>query len=323
MPATLDPVSMSPAPAPRAAVIPPLTCAKHPVDPGHVGLLADCTPLLNDRAALLAHVERHGYLYFPGFHPRDEVVAGRRLFIDKLRDADALDPAHDLMAGVLRTPAKAPGFAGGRLDALFPDDWPILDQILYGPRMMNFFAALFGEPALHYDYTWTRQVNPGPATPIHSDVVYMGRGTHELFTVWTPFGDNSFDVGGLILLEGSNRHPGLAKAYWQSDVDAYCENKPDGRAWAKSWGTGGMLKGGPAQVRRSLKLDRWLTADYRMGDVVIFPVYTVHGGTDNHTSRVRLSTDTRYQRATAATDDRWVGPNPPAHGPAAKRGLIC
>lgn len=151
----------------------------------------------------------------------------------------------------------------------------------------------------------------------------MGRGTHELFTAWTPFGDNGFDLGGLRVLEGSNNHTGLAKSYWQSDVDAFCTNKPESRSWGKSWGTNGALNGSATQLRKSLGYDQWRTADFKMGDVVIFDVYTVHGGTDNRSNRVSLSTDTRYQRASAPVDERWVGVQPIGHGPEAKRGLIC
>ena len=66
-----------------------------------------------------------------------------------------------------------------------------------------------------------------------------------------------------------------------------------------------------------------LEIDYRAGDVVIFSVYTVHGGTDNHSKSFRLSTDTRYQRADAPIDERWIGETPPGHGPKGKRGRIC
>jgi hypothetical protein len=49
----------------------------------------------------------------------------------------------------------------------------------------------------------------------------------------------------------------------------------------------------------------------------------VHGGTDNRSDRIRISTDTRYQRASAVADERWIGAAPVGHGPSAKKGLIC
>jgi hypothetical protein len=73
---------------------------------------------------------------------------------------------------------------------------------------------------------------------------------------------------------------------------------------------------------------RWLTApEYRMGDVLIFTMRTVHAGTDNETNALRLSTDSRYQRADAPIDERWIrgehGEDPVGHGTAAKQGKIC
>lgn len=299
--------------------IEPLTICNEPVD--CVELLEDCTSLLNDTESLRQQMRTNGYIYLPGYLGRDRVVEARKVFIDKLLKNDALDTAHDPMDGVVKS-GNAPGFGGGRLEKLF-DDWHVIHNLLYTGPMMAFFRQLLGGDVRHFDYTWTRQVNPGPATPVHSDVVYMGRGTHQLYTAWTPLGDNGFDVGGLILLEGSNNHQGLARSYWKSDVDAYCENKPEAHAWGKSWGTGGYLRGRPDQLRRSLDARRWLTADYKMGDLLVFNIYTVHGGTDNRSNKVRLSTDSRYQRADQPADERWIGEQPPAHGKNSRRGMIC
>ena len=52
-------------------------------------------------------------------------------------------------------------------------------------------------------------------------------------------------------------------------------------------------------------------------------MHTMHSAGDNHTDRVRVSSDTRYQRASEPVDERWIGDDPIAHGPGAKRGLIC
>ena len=125
-----------------------------------------------------------------------------------------------------------------------------------------------------------------------------------------------------MVLEGSNRHQKLKSTYGQMDIDSYCENKPESKAWGKAWGTGGSLKGNPNQIRRSIG-GRWLTTDYRAGDVLIFSVFTIHASLDNRSKRVRLSSDSRYQPASAPADERWIGENPVAHGQAGKRGKIC
>ena len=289
----------------------------------NVALLTDCTPIASDRGAIERQLQTAGYVYLPGFLGRERVIRARKLFIEQLARNGALHPDYDPMEAVANPDIPPPGFVGGALDSIFPGRSGPLQDVLYDGPMMMFFRTLFGaQDVLHFDYTWTRQVKPGPATDIHSDVVYMGRGTHELYTAWTPMGDNGFDIGGLIVLEASNNHSGLRKSYWQTDVDAFCENRADKRdAWQK--GTNGSLKGDVNQIRRSLGGNRWLTGDYRMGDVVIFSVFTVHGGTDNSSNKIRISTDTRYQRADQPVDERWIGSEPSAHGPASKRGLIC
>ena len=68
---------------------------------------------------------------------------------------------------------------------------------------------------------------------------------------------------------------------------------------------------------------RWRTHDYQAGDVVVFSTCTVHCGLENHTNRVRISTDSRYQSAHEPRDDRWIGEDPIAHGTAGKRGKVC
>ncbi len=138
-------------------------------------------------------------------------------------------------------------------------------------------------------------------------------------------GDNSFDLGGLMVLEGSNNHSWPRPRHTgEDDVDAWLRQqaRPSERAGPKA--AAGPSRARLPQLRRSLGYDRWLTADYRMGDVVLFNVYTVHGGTDNVSNKVRISTDTRYQRAGAAVDERWVGEDPPGvMDQAREEGTIC
>ncbi len=286
-----------------------------------IGLMQDSSPLLGDLPALHQRMEEKGYLYLPGFLGRERVLKARKVMVDRLARSGALKPGTDPMDAIVNTDKPVGGMAGGRIEDVF-DPWQPIHDVLYAGQMMEFFREFLAAPVLHYDFTWTRQVSPGPATAIHSDVVYMGRGTHQLYTAWTPMGDNDFNHGGLLVLEGSHKHEGLAKAYWKFDVDAACINHKDPRdAWSKGKG-GGQLAGNANQLGRSLG-GHWVTGDFRMGDVVIFNVYTVHGGTDNHSNSFRLSTDTRYQKASDAVDERWIGEKPPAHGPNGKIEKIC
>jgi hypothetical protein len=50
---------------------------------------------------------------------------------------------------------------------------------------------------------------------------------------------------------------------------------------------------------------------------------TVHASLDNHSNRIRLSSDSRYQLASEPADERWVGAAPVGHGVGGKRGKAC
>jgi hypothetical protein len=78
-------------------------------------------------------------------------------------------------------------------------DENVFERLIYGPRVMAFYEELLGGPALHYDFTWFRPIGPGRGTAPHCDLVYMGRGTRQVFTMWVPYGDVSLNLGGLIL----------------------------------------------------------------------------------------------------------------------------
>jgi hypothetical protein len=281
-----------------------------------MGKLADCAALLEDVDALRRHMRDEGYVYLPGYLDAHEVFDARRAITDKLAARGALDPRFPSIEAVAHPAYTAtPGHD-------LAQKVPALERLLYTGPMMQFFERFLGGPVLHYDYTWLRVVGPGNGTPSHSDIVYMGRGTQNLYTAWTPLGDAERALGGLMLLEGSHRHERLRATYCKKDVDTYCVNRRSGEKDRTAFGGNGWLGGNPAQIRRSLG-GRWLTHDYRAGDVVIFSAFLVHGGLDNQTERIRISSDSRYQLASEQVDQRWVGENPIAHGQVAKREKIC
>lgn len=302
--------------------MPRLTSSGVEIDtsPELFGELAPATHLLADPEALRAHMRDEGYLYLPGYLDRDEVLACRAVMAERLAAAGHLDP---------RFPPGAMKAHPDTTVKFLPDlakDNPQLQRLLYGGRMMAFFERFLGGPVRHYDFTWVRAVSPGRGTPIHMDVVYMGRGTKNLYTAWTPLGDVPLTTGGLLLLEHSHRHQRLNEGYGSKDVDAFCENKV-GPGYTRMGGGGNIRDGGwlsdnPAKLQKHLG-GRWLTAEYRAGDLLVFTVFLVHGSLDNQSDEVRLSTDTRYQLAAEPVDERWVGDEPIGHGPEGKRGMIC
>lgn len=300
----------------------PLFSYQHELDasPEAFGQLRSSTDYVGQPEALNQRLEEDGYLFIPGFLPRDLIRAARVSVTDRLAAEGALDPAFPAIEGMCR-PDKALGYRGD-----LAKDNPAIDRVVYGPELLGFYAHLFGEPVRHFDHTWFRAISRGQGTPPHCDLVYMSRGTHQLLSCWIPYGEVPLEVGGLMVLENSHRQSERLKNYLEVDVDLYCENRPREVEKVKGkggWSHPGWLTNNPVSLREKLG-GRWLTSEHwQPGDFLTFKMTTIHASLDNQTDKVRLSSDTRYQRASQPADARWVGANPAGHGPRAKQGMIC
>lgn len=299
----------------------PLFSCKLALDtsPEAFGELRRSDDVADQPEALRQRLEEDGYLFVPGFFDAEIILAARRSVAARLAAEDALDPAYPVEDLVARAD-RAMTYRG---DLALNN--PAIDRVVYGPELLGFYELLFGEPVRHFDHTWFRAVSHGLGTPPHCDLVYMSRGTHQLLTCWIPYGEVPLEVGGLMVLEDSHQKSERLKNYLTVDVDLYCENNPDHIEKVKvkgGWSHPGWLTNNPVVLRERLG-GRWLTAEYRPGDFLTFKMNLIHASVDNQTHRIRLSSDTRYQRAGQPADERWVGPNPAGHGPRAKRGLIC
>jgi ectoine hydroxylase-related dioxygenase (phytanoyl-CoA dioxygenase family) len=297
--------------------------------PDAFGELRRSDDVRGDADALRERLAEDGYLLLPQLLDRELVLAARRVMCRQLADLGLLDPRYPVEEAVVSPEPGAADRLPGIMDrnTLVKANAPLW-ELLYAGRMIAFYEQVFRGPVTHFDYTWTRIVKPGGATPAHYDIVFMSRGTHNLVTAWTPLGDIDVPLGGLMLLEGSHKIGELRDGYGQSDVDTVCANRFDG-AWLAPDGT----RNRPADATGMLSDDhvmlqqryggRWLTAEYRAGDLLTFGMYTLHASIDNRTNRWRLSTDSRYQRAAEPADHRWMGEEPIGHGPNSARGVIC
>jgi hypothetical protein len=299
-----------------------LTAGGHVLNlsPENFGPLRDSSAIAFEAPLLRERLAQEGYLFLPGLLDRDEVLGARREVAARLASAGFLAPQSDPLECVL-----APTLPTGDMPSATRDNSPLM-HLLYGGPMMAFYQRLLGGEVRHFDYTWFRVVAPGGCTPAHTDAVYMNRGTHQLYTSWTPIGDVPLEMGGLMVLENSHQHRKLRENYSMKDVDAFCENKVgadfQGMGGGGNIRSGGYLSHTPHLLRENLG-GRWLTADFQAGDLLMFSIFTVHASLDNHSNRYRLSSDSRYQLASETADERWIGPNPAGHGAHSKRGMIC
>lgn len=317
--------------------LPQLHFNHHTLDtsPTAIGPLRSSTDARADREELHRRMALDGYLFLPRLLERDEARTARTSSLERLATQDIFQAGHPLDEARLRPDIHM------RSAQDVPLDNPPLLNLLYGGRMIEFYEFFLGGPVRPFDYTWFRAKTPtqNAATEPHCDIVYMGRGTKNLYTSWTPLGDIPYAMGGLLVLEKSHLNQELKRTYGQTDVDVYCENEGEaaqiiGRARAQNreltraemqaihWTTIGAYSDDPTAVRTKLG-GRWLTAEYQLGDVLIFSMFTMHCSHNNQTDRIRISTDSRYQLASEPIDPRWIGDEPPGNDLSAKRGTIC
>lgn len=282
---------------------PELCCAGLPLDTSleAFGPLRESTDHLHETHVLQERLREDGYLFLRGFLDRELVLKARESMLSKIQDPNE---------------SFSPDIA---------EKNPAVDAVLYGDRVLGLYERLLEGPIRHFDFTWVRTMGAGPGTKPHCDIVYMGRGTFDLYTAWVPYGEVSLELGGLMILENSHKQQDRLKSYLTSDVDEYCTNGRHAKAiesGERVWERDGALSTNAASLRDHLG-GRWLTAEYQPGDFLTFGMATVHASVDNQTERTRLSTDSRYQRADQPVDERWIGENPIGHGTAGKRGRIC
>ena len=265
--------------------------------------LRDTRPEFDDADALRKQLDDDGYLLLRGLHDRDLVLKARRAICEYL--ARCIDDENaDLMDAVIKPGASKPKLNGQQV---ITHSQPLL-AVLENKRLFSFFHTLFGTNATTFDYKWLRAIPNGRSTGAHYDVVYMGRGSRQLCTCWTPLGDVNLDQGPLALCVGSHKLPGFEKlraTYGRMDVDRDLVE--------------GTFSNDPVEI-----VDRfggqWQTTNFRAGDVVIFGMFTMHASLTNTTHRWRISSDTRFQPAQDAMDDRWVGEQPIKHYASGKPG---
>lgn len=303
-----------------AIAFPELRAQGHPLDASRdaLGALRRSDDAVDDPVELRRRVAEDGYLYLPSLLDRTAVLTARRDVLRRLAAEDgALAVGTDPEWG-----APGPQPATRILSDLAQSSEP-LQRLLYQGDLPAFYTRFFGEDVRHFDFTWLRAVYPGPGTLPHGDSVFMNRGTPHLMTAWIPLGDVTFDLGGLMILERSHQLDDVRDTYGSRDVDTYCAgDDTNGTPENGNAGWAGYISDSPVALRRELGL-RWLTGEFAAGDIVTFPIDTLHASLDNTSAHIRLSCDIRYQRASEPADPRWIGPKPIAHGPQSKLPMIC
>ena len=252
--------------------------------------LEDSNHLLGDISALRQQIDSAGYLLLRGFFDSAQISRARREILNYMSLQGALQPGTAIDQAVASSDQRGIRFTHSVVQQL-----PGFLAVVNSDPIMSFFDSFLGGPSMSLDHKWLRATPPGHNTGAHYDVVYMGAGSKELYTVWTALDDIPLEMGPLAVCLDSHQHQRLRETYGASDAH---QNLLEG------W-----FSDDPYELMEKLSF-RWASTSFQAGDIMIFGMYLMHGSLDNMSDRFRLSCDTRYQLADAEVDWRHMGENP-------------
>ena len=141
--------------------------------------------------------------------------------------------------------------------------------------LADVMRSVLGDTAFPHPLKVVRLAFPGNyevSTPPHQDYP-NNQGTPNLTASWIPLSDIPTSLGGLAVLRGSSKHGVLPLA--------------------RHLGPGNRCAVVPTEM---LEECRWVTTDFAIGDVLLFPSTTVHSSLHNASDFfMRLSIDFRWQ----------------------------
>uniref|UniRef100_A0A061RZK2 Phytanoyl-dioxygenase n=1 Tax=Tetraselmis sp. GSL018 TaxID=582737 RepID=A0A061RZK2_9CHLO len=212
---------------------------------------------------------------------------------------------------------------------------PNVRRVLESGRLFELMANLFQDPeVVTSDFKWLRAVAPGEFTGVHTDRVFLGKGSSRLLTAWIPLGDCPVEEGSMMVVPGSHRmeeFSALRSSYGNSEVGQ------DGTrsGWLTDDGSklGELL--GPSTGSGAREAVQWHTSDFKAGDMVVLSIDTLHMSAANRSGNIRISCDTRWLPASEPRDPRLAAWNsrrekrpsekgakrPRDHSPAAADGV--
>ncbi len=231
--------------------------------------------LLDDPEALRGRMAADGYLYFRQVLDVENVRQVRRAMLGVTQKLGWTEPgAFPMSQRCIIEPLREEDdeFIRGyqeiqRLQAFH--------ELAHDDQLMAIMKAVLGESAFPHPLKIARLAFPDhyeATTPPHQDYP-NNQGTEDLTAAWIPVGDIPSELGGLAILRGSNNWGRLAVA--------------------GHIGAGNRCAVIPPDMAESC---RWVTTEFAMGDVLLFPSLTVHASLHNASEfYLRLSVDFRYQ----------------------------
>ncbi len=248
----------------------------------------EANALLGDVTALRERLANDGYLFFRDIVPAERLLELRQQITDILASEGWIEPGDRRMQAIAAGRPRRegqPGFfkAHDRIVKL-----EALHRLAHDSHLMAVMRKVLGDSAFPHPLSIVRLVfpdSPELSTPPHQDYP-NNQGTPHLTAAWIPLADCRIEDGSLAILEGSHKFGVLPLKF--------------------HLGAGNRR----AVLHEQLAGLRWVGADYKLGDVLLFPALTVHKAMENHHfDRMRLSVDFRYQLEGEALTEGCLKPH--------------
>jgi Phytanoyl-CoA dioxygenase (PhyH) len=231
--------------------------------------LLDSSEIRGSRPALRARIGKDGYLFFKRLLDEDQIRSAGQAICALLRRHRVADDRYP------------PGPCGSAPEVGSRHYWQMyreiqsleaVHRIAFDPPLVGMMRTLVSDAAYCHPDRIIRQVWParwnGPKSiNVHFD--YPTWGIVDMFTTWIPFTDIPRERGGLYVLKGSQKRPSIPCA--------------------------------PLDEANS----DWVSAEYEVGDVLVFHCYTLHAAPPNRSDAIRISADFRWHDSSRGTPS-WV-----------------
>ena len=235
-------------------------------------------------AALRARLDAHGYLYFKEILPRDHLTRIFLGILHRLQQIGILIPEGFVMNPKFTKQNSSEGEKENPKNKRSTLDVSAsIMEVACGSKIRAIVRHIFGSEVVPFSHK-SLEVSPkGESHSFHMDSVFLTKGTKLILTAWVPLTDLTLSRGPLVILQGSNCSPDTEKLRRTYGLyDAYSDTREGN----------GMLSDDPQNLE--FLADRFVTAPFRRGDLVLFTIYSLHSFLTNATSEVRISAESKW-----------------------------
>lgn len=248
----------------------------------------EANELLGDVPALRRRLASDGYLFFRSIVPVERLTELRDQITRILAGQGWIEGGDKRMLAI----AKGRPRREGQPRFFRAHDQIVkleaLHSLAHEENLLGVMRKALGDTAFPHPLSIVRLIFPGSpelSTPPHQDYP-NNQGTPKLTAAWMPLADTRIEDGSLAIMEGSHKYGVLPLKF--------------------HLGAGNRR----AVLSEELAGLRWVGADFKLGDVVLFPSLTVHKAMENHNPQcMRLSVDFRYQLEGEALTEGCLKPH--------------